>query len=212
MRLRRFVASAIALLMVGGLIIAGVTTANAAVVRAFTPYFNTQTNGAISITGNGLLTCSPSAACTAAQNNDVATQGNNQFQMVFLDTDDDPTTTSSSGATVRIPDGSRVLYAGLFWGAAQTAGAGGRALVGPREQLKLRVPGATSYQTVTATRPVDVLSTGNRDYSAYADITSRALVGACTGGQTSLPRRAVTATAAGRSWLPIPTRICPLVI
>lgn len=147
--------------------------ASAAVVRPFEKVFSTQTNGAIAITGNTLLTCdTANTNCVNALSGANQTQGNNQFTMRVLDADDDPTTSMSSGATVRIPPGSTVLYAGLFWGAAVTAGAGGTAATGAiGTTIKLRPPGAAAYQTITAST-TDRLTTGNRDYSSYADITS----------------------------------------
>ena len=103
------------------------SVANAAVVRAFTPYFSTQTNGAITITGNALLSCpTTDANCVAAQTSANATKGNNDFVMQPLDADADASTRNSSAANVEIPAGSRVLYAGLFWGAATTAVTGRR--------------------------------------------------------------------------------------
>lgn len=154
-------------------VIMPVAPANAAVIRAFTPHFQTQTNGAITITGNGLLACpATDATCVTAQTNPLATKGNNDFNMGFIDLDGDATTRNSSSANVAVPAGSRILYAGLFWGAATTAGTNGRAATGTLSQLKLKAPGATTYTTISASRPLDRMTTGGLDYSAYADVTS----------------------------------------
>ena len=69
--------------------------------------------------------------------------------MVDLDADDDPDTTNSSAADLAVPSGGAVLWAGLYWGARQAAGAKGRAGVGDRKTMQLRVPGA-DYRTVTS--------------------------------------------------------------
>ncbi|MDO5495512.1 MAG: hypothetical protein Q4G64_07360, partial [bacterium] len=161
----------LAVTLVAFLVMVPITRVEAALIRSFSSYFSTQTNGAITITGNTLLTCPSSSGCTTALSSPTAAQGNNQFQMVLLDADSDPSTRSSSGATVNIPAGAQVLYAGLFWGAATAAGGGGQSAVAPPDVLKLRVPGAATYQSITASR-IDRLASGNRDYSAYADITS----------------------------------------
>ena len=43
--------------------------------------------------------------------------------MVAVDTDGDPATTvNSSTATLGLPQGATVLFAGLYWGADQSAG------------------------------------------------------------------------------------------
>lgn len=174
MRRMKVIVSGAVLALIATMLVIGAPppAAEAAVIRPFSQYFTTQTNGAIAITGNQLLTCPASTACTTAQTSATATQGNNDFAMQFLDADSDASTRNSSGATVSIPAGSRVLYAGLFWGAATTAGSGGAAATGTLNQLKLRTPGAGGYQTITATRPLDRLTNQGLDYSAYADITS----------------------------------------
>lgn len=89
-----------------------------------------------------------------------------------LDADNDASTKSSSGATVTVTQGSRVLYAGLFWGAATKAGTGGTGATGTNyNQIRLRTPGAANYQTITASRTPDRLANQGLDYSSYADVT-----------------------------------------
>ena len=144
--------------------------ADAAVIRPFTTVFSQQTNGSIQITGNTVMTCGTTTACTQAQNG--ATAGsNNNFTMTHLDVDNDASTTRSSSANLTIPTGGRVLYAGLFWGAARSAGTGGNAATGSPGAMKLRAPGATGYTTLTADR-IDNQTSGNLDYSAYKNVTS----------------------------------------
>ncbi|MBB3328538.1 DUF11 domain-containing protein [Microlunatus antarcticus] len=156
---------AAALALVGAVLVVPTPAADAAVVRAFTPYFSTQTNGEIAITGNALLTCDKvSRDCPGALAGTVDS-GNNNFTMRLVDTDGDPATKSSSAATVRVPDGSTVLYAGLFWGATASTAAGTAAA---NSTIKLKAPGASTYSSVTASRGLDVQAS---NYSAYADIT-----------------------------------------
>ncbi|MFC4506778.1 MULTISPECIES: DUF3344 domain-containing protein [Streptomyces] len=46
----------------------------------------------------------------------VSNAVNNDFDMFYVDVDDDPNTYNSSQAEVRLPQGGRVTYARLYWG------------------------------------------------------------------------------------------------
>ncbi|WP_299921853.1 hypothetical protein [uncultured Nocardioides sp.] len=144
--------------------------ADAAVIRPFTTVFSQQTNGAIQITGNTMMTCGTATACTQAQSG-ASNASNNNFTMTYLDVDSDASTTRSSSANLTIPTGGRVLYAGLFWGAARNAGNSGSAAAGTPGNIRFRAPGASTYTTLAADR-IDNQTTGNLDYSAYRDVTS----------------------------------------
>ncbi|NYE35991.1 putative repeat protein (TIGR01451 family) [Nocardioides cavernae] len=145
--------------------------ADAAVIRPFTTVFSQQTNGSIQITGNTVMTCGATTACQQAQSGATAASNNN-FTMTYLDVDADASTTRSSSADLTIPSGGRVLYAGLFWGAARAAGNSGSAATGTAEAIKFRTPGAAGYTTLTADR-IDNQTTGNLDYSAYKNVTAQ---------------------------------------
>ena len=97
------------------------------------------------------MTCGATAACQAVLDGGLV-NNNNAWNMVGLDADSDASTASSSGATVTIPDGSTVLYAGLFWGAARKAGTGGSDSIGDQTRIRLKVPGGAAHQTVTASK------------------------------------------------------------
>ncbi|CAM3715836.1 hypothetical protein [Nocardioides zeicaulis] len=144
--------------------------ADAAVIRPFTRVFSQQTNGSVQITGNTLMTCGTATNCAQAQDGSIAAS-NNDFTMGFLDADTDATTTRSSAAGLTIPNGARVLYAGLFWGAARVAGTNGVAASGAVDTIRFRVPGSTTYSTLTADR-VDNQSSATNDYSSYRNVTS----------------------------------------
>jgi large repetitive protein len=147
-------------------------TAAAETIRTFGKVFGAQVNGAIRITGNSLETCDTTVAtCRAALAGSTANASNNEWVMRLLDADTDASTKSSSAATVSLPDGAKVLYAGLFWGSSRAAGTNGTGSSGDGKTIKLRVPGQTAYQAVTAGR-TDYLSAGTQDYSSYFDVTS----------------------------------------
>lgn len=143
---------------------------DAAVVRPFARVFSQQTNGSIQITGNTVMTCGTSASCAQAQSGAIAASNNN-FVMTYLDVDSDPSTTRSSSANLAIPSGARVLYAGLFWGAARAAGSEGVDATGVPEQIRFRAPGASGYTTLVSDR-TDYQSSATADYSSYRNVTS----------------------------------------
>ena len=143
------------------------STARAQVIRSFTQR-NPTTNvrGNIVLVGNTLLTCRSQGnnGCTAAQNG----SGNNtSFTMQFVDTDGVSATTNSSSATLTLPAGSSVLWAGLYWGARSTTAT--------RNQIKFRA-GAGAYTTLTATQ-LDTNTVAGASapdaYQGYANVTAQ---------------------------------------
>ncbi|GAA5155440.1 DUF11 domain-containing protein [Nocardioides marinquilinus] len=139
--------------------------AQAAVIRPFTKVYSTQTNGSVQLTGNTLMTCSPTGtngSQCAGTLNGTLDQGNNGLTMVRLDVDNDATTSSSSTANLTLPTGATVLKAYLFWGASASLG------TATSTTIKFRTPSA-GYQTLTS----DVVDKqGTSHYSAYRDVTS----------------------------------------
>jgi uncharacterized repeat protein (TIGR01451 family) len=111
--------------------------------------------GDIALIGNTSLSC---PGTCAAQN---GTGRNNGTQMTEVDVDADGTTTNSSTATLNLPAGSTVLFAGLYW-AGQTGTASAR------NSVRLRTPSSASYATISATTIDDI----NNAYQSFADITS----------------------------------------
>ncbi|MGQ4383270.1 DUF3344 domain-containing protein [Streptomyces sp. SAS_270] len=53
-------------------------------------------------------------SCSTAREGRAA--ANNDFDMFYVDVDDDPNTYNSSRAEVRLPEGAHVTYARLYWG------------------------------------------------------------------------------------------------
>ena len=93
-------------------------------------------NGAIALIGNNLLTCPASAAgCTAAKaaSSGGAEVNNNNYVMENVDVDGDSSTFNSSNSQLLLPDGSTVLWAGLYWGARVQKGDFGTTTTRPRE-------------------------------------------------------------------------------
>ena len=144
-------------------------------VRTFAQRFTTNAKGDIAFVSNSLLTCSSAAGATnAAQCAGVQTGGtgvtptNNNFSMINIDVDSDPATFNSSSATLAMPAGSNVLWAGLYWAANSSAT--------NRNQMSFKVAGSSTYQTITASQVDSV----NPSYQAFANVT--ALVAAANNG------------------------------
>jgi uncharacterized repeat protein (TIGR01451 family) len=149
--------------------------ADAAITAPFTQTFSANTTGDIVLRGNSNLTCTPGASCTTALNaTGVGNLDNNDHTMTMRDVDADGSTFNSSSSTVTLPAGSTVLFAGLYWGADTSVGAGGAASpsYASRNLVKLATPTA-GYTTVTAAE----LPTAGNAYQGYADVTSQVAAG-----------------------------------
>ena len=155
------------------LALAALAPAAHAADRAFQPRWAKTVHGTITAVGNTSLTCPPAAAnCAAAKNGSPF--NNNDFNMINVDVDADAATANSSSATVSLPAGSTVEWAGLYWSADTAAASGGVAAANAalKDRVKLAVDGG-AYTTVVA-NAADVLTssiTATR-YVGFADVTS----------------------------------------
>ena len=87
-------------------------------------------------------------------------------------------TFNSSTSDLSIASCSEILFAGLYWGADQgTSGIDSTWIIGAYNTCKLKIPGASSYQTITSTQ-TDRHTSGNSPglnhtgYMCFKDITS----------------------------------------
>lgn len=108
--------------LIAALLLASTLAHAYSVQRNFTPRFSVTARGDLLIVGNTLMTCPDAdAACAAARAGGAV--NNNAFNMVWTNTDGVATVpANSSTATLSIPGGSTVLFAGLYWGADTSAG------------------------------------------------------------------------------------------
>jgi uncharacterized repeat protein (TIGR01451 family) len=185
----RLLRPVLAVVVVVPLALAGVVAITAApasaATRAFTAAFTANVNGDIMIRGNSMMTCpSPSTlsagsstlTCGAVQNGTSSGQNNN-FDMAYVDIDSNPATFDSSSATVTIPSGATVLYAGLSWGGDTAAGSGtgypgltGVAAPTPtaKNVVDFQAPGASGYTALTSTTTDNI----GTDFQGYDNVTS----------------------------------------
>ena len=130
-------------------------------------------HGNLSAIGNTLMTC-PTAAANCAAARSGSPYSNNDFTMGYVDVDSDGSTFDSSSATLTLPAGATVAWAGLYWAADTTGGSGGAADTHSwsRDQVKLAAGGG-AYQTVTAASG-DVLTSTSQPsrYRGFANVTS----------------------------------------
>jgi hypothetical protein len=140
--------------------------------RNFSVRYNVETRGAIAVAGNTVLTCSTTTGTNASEcvnaragtatNTAAANDNQNMININALD----PTQTNVSQATLTIPTGSTVLWAGLYWG--------GRSTLSTRNQVNFRPANASSYTAVNANQLDSITSTviGADFYHAFADVTA----------------------------------------
>ena len=98
---------------------------------------------------------------------------NNNFVMERVDVDH--TMFDSSSARLTLPDGARVLFAGLYYGARTTAGTRGKAApeVPPSafRTVDLRLPGGSGYERLVGA--LDESSEVKGAYGVFVDVTKR---------------------------------------
>jgi len=158
--------------------------------RPFTARYSTNVNGQIIIAANTILQCPTStvdpllnSGCSGARAGTNA-RNNNTLDMGWIDVDSDTSTFDSSSAQLLLPTTGHVLFAGLYWTGLQKkalviTGANGykstplpppdAAAIGT---VKLAIPGAAGYATVTASQVDTGPITESSGYTAFADVTS----------------------------------------
>lgn len=155
--------------------------------RPYAVRYTANVNGSFALVGNSQMTCAASADCTSAQNRAANPTGlhNQSFAMVQVSVD--AATVNSSSASLNLPAGSTVLWAGLYWGARSASAA--------RGQVLFRTPTAFGYSLLSSS-VVDTAAGGEADnYAAFVDVT--ALVQAGGNGTYTVANMALTTGAAG---------------
>lgn len=174
------------------LLLCGVLSGPAMGVRDYAKRFpatgDLNTGGDIAIAGNTLMTC-PAVDSRCAGARAGGTLNDNAFNMTYVDVDADATTFDSSNATLTLPGGASVLFAGLYW-RGDTSNGGAAAAPAPapspptaaarsaatRGQVAFQTPATAGYATLTATQ-IDTNDaalggqTGTR-YQGFADVTA----------------------------------------
>ena len=89
------------------------------------------------------------------------------------------TVQSASSADLNLASCSKVLWAGLYWGADQgTSGTNTAWMTGAENNIKLKVPGSSTYTSITSTQTnyhsaaVAAAGFNHTGYTAFADVTA----------------------------------------
>ena len=150
------------------------------------PVFGTLASADIAVGATENFTFNLSPAFFSAGANSIAvevhlktnTSNNMSFDMQVLGLDNNGTFNSST-ADLNLPGCSQVLFAGLYWAADQgTSGTDSTWMTAGFNTIKLKIPGAASYQTLTSTqtnRHSLAWSTAGFNHTGYLcfkDITS----------------------------------------
>ncbi|WP_416974314.1 DUF3344 domain-containing protein [Streptomyces sp. 4F14] len=135
----------------------------------FAERYRATQHGGIVRAANTSITCRAlTPGCAETQDGQLP-GANSDFDMFYVDVDDDPNTYNSSRAEVRLPQGSRVTYARLYWG--------GNLRVGEQKPPKdngrvlIAEPGG-SYKALLADTVTGHRVAGGADaFQASADVT-----------------------------------------
>jgi len=128
-------------------------------------------NGDIVTIGNNLMSCVPNQNTAyntkCRQQWDGSNGYNNDFDMRYLDVDSDAATFNSSMASLALPDGANVLWAGLYWGSR----GGSATATHATHSMSFKTPGSTAYTKVTADRYMGPNTTSSNAYQGMVDVT-----------------------------------------
>jgi uncharacterized repeat protein (TIGR01451 family) len=107
--------------------------------------------------------------CSTARSGTSSSLNNNSYTLAYIDTDNDPSTFSSSSANLNLPSGSQVLFAGLYWGGST---------ITPASSVYFKPPTNSSYLAIGATKMMSganftgTTSDYKNSYQGFADVTS----------------------------------------
>lgn len=169
-------ARAFLLFLILGLLAA--QTAAASIEVPFTTRFAANLHGDVTIAANTLMTCpAGEGECTAARAGTAsgAAQSNNAYKMEFVDNDSDNATFDSSSASLALPAGATVRFAGLYFGGRTSAEGGGTVApdASKRGTVLFQAPGAPGYSTLTGSVADSDPKNGIPNaYGGFADVTA----------------------------------------
>ncbi|MEW1544911.1 DUF3344 domain-containing protein [Streptomyces tsukubensis] len=138
----------------------------------FTQRYHAVQHGGIVRTANAAITCRTPETTTATPCAAVQRGGsgvNSDYEMFYVDEDDDPNTYNSSRARLTLPAGAEVTYARLYWG--------GNLRVGEQKPPKdngrvlIAEPGGRYKEVLADTRTAHRDADGADAFQASADIT-----------------------------------------
>jgi fimbrial isopeptide formation D2 family protein len=151
-------------LMTVGVIIFCSPLSTQAAFRSFTPRYSNTTTGNIMMIGNTLLSCPLTVSTCDDTRKGKNNLSNNNFNMERVDTDSDTSTNNSSSADLQVPQGSTVLWAGLYVGGISNSA--GRTI------LKLDTPLTPTYELLRSDQDDTNGTIATSEYNEFKDITN----------------------------------------
>jgi len=151
--------------------------------------YQSHVKGDMTIIANTIVNRTDSKSSTSEPYNDISEKAklNDEFEMAYIDIDNDETTFSSSSAKLNLTTSTpkKVIYAGLYWSALYKYESGIRdkkwnyiAVDNKRtsvNEIKFKLPGKSDYIDIAGEVLFDGLEVKNfkesAPYAAYADVT-----------------------------------------
>lgn len=164
---------------------------NAQEITPFKEQFKTNIKGDFMLVSNNIVNRSASFQNPNSPSNETgpSAQLNDEYEMKYIDIDNDSSTFSSSSAALTLPvSNSKIVYAALYWSATYNSDASTQKSVNKYKitdenrskslnEIKFKTPSSTSYQTVSG----KIIYDGNKKdapffnsspYAAFADVTA----------------------------------------
>lgn len=159
--------------------------------KPFSVRYQSYVKGDMTVIANNIVNRKDAPGGANAPYNiiDVTSKHNDEFNMDYIDIDDDKTTFSSSSAELVLKDApdAKIVYAGLYWSATYKYAVGkqkrNRKFVADDksresiDNIKIKLPSQTSYIDIKGQVIFDGLKENefeeNAPYAVYADITNQ---------------------------------------
>ncbi|MER5749852.1 DUF3344 domain-containing protein [Streptomyces sp. NPDC002088] len=133
----------------------------------FAQRYHAHQHGGIVRAANASITCRAAASCREVQAGGNGVNGD--FDMFYIDVDNDPNTYNASSAEVRLPAGSRVTYARLYWGGNLRVGE--QKPPADNERVLMAEPGGDYKQLLADTVVGHHVADGAEAFQASTDVT-----------------------------------------
>ncbi|MGE4398898.1 MAG: hypothetical protein AB7D29_05170 [Campylobacterales bacterium] len=140
--------------------------------KDFELIYTKNLSGSVKAIGNSILCKSSKQSSSNYKDGTCVAPGddepNNDFYAIYSDVDGDSSTSDSTSAKLTIPTGATIKWAGIYWNGRLGSGKTTAEKLAAKT-IKLKIPGALSYATITA----DTMNwaTSNFAYKCYKDIT-----------------------------------------
>ncbi|HOI83474.1 MAG TPA: hypothetical protein PKW30_04120, partial [Campylobacterales bacterium] len=144
--------------------------------KNFSLVYSKNQKGDIKVIGNSALCKSSKQSPLTYLNGSCQAPGtsedNNDFYAIYSDIDSNSATSGSTSAKLNLNSGATISWAGLYWQGRLNSGNSETTNKNAAKQVKLKLPGALNYATVTADRLNYIYDSYGFAYQGFKDITS----------------------------------------